>query len=30
MIEGSERFHRRSDHFNYAKHGIPVVFFFDE
>jgi hypothetical protein len=23
-----ERFYYRSDHFNYAKHGIPVIFFF--
>jgi hypothetical protein len=23
------RFFYRSDHFNYAKHGIPIVFFFD-
>lgn len=22
-------FYRRSDHYNYAKHGIPIVFFFD-
>ncbi|PJA97738.1 MAG: hypothetical protein CO128_10990 [Ignavibacteriales bacterium CG_4_9_14_3_um_filter_30_11] len=24
------RFYYRSDHFNYAKHGIPIVFFFDD
>jgi len=23
------RFYYRSDHYNYAKHGIPIVFFFD-
>src|SRR4030095_10373991 len=23
-----ERFYYRSDHYNYAKHGIPVIFFF--
>ncbi|MEK6323946.1 MAG: M28 family peptidase [Acidobacteriota bacterium] len=23
-----ERFYYRSDHYNYAKHGIPIVFFF--
>jgi len=24
------RFYYRSDHYNYAKHGIPIVFFFDD
>jgi Zn-dependent M28 family amino/carboxypeptidase len=24
------RFYFRSDHYNYAKHGIPIVFFFDD
>jgi hypothetical protein len=24
------RYYFRSDHFNYAKHGIPIVFFFDD
>ncbi|HUK91197.1 MAG TPA: M20/M25/M40 family metallo-hydrolase, partial [Blastocatellia bacterium] len=24
-----ERFFYRSDHYNYAKHGVPIVFFFD-
>jgi Zn-dependent M28 family amino/carboxypeptidase len=23
-----EQFYRRSDHYNFAKHNIPVVFFF--
>ena len=24
-----ERFYYRSDHWNYAKHGIPIIFYFD-
>jgi Zn-dependent M28 family amino/carboxypeptidase len=24
-----ERLFYRSDHFNYAKHGVPIIFFFD-
>jgi Zn-dependent M28 family amino/carboxypeptidase len=24
-----ENLYQRSDHFNYAKHGIPIAFFFD-
>jgi len=24
-----ERFYYRSDHYNFAKHGVPIVFFFD-
>jgi Zn-dependent M28 family amino/carboxypeptidase len=24
-----ERMYSRSDHYNYAKHGIPIVFYFD-
>lgn len=24
-----ERFYYRSDHFNYAKHGIPIIFYFN-
>jgi hypothetical protein len=27
--EDPEQFYRRSDHFNFAKNGIPIVFFFD-
>ena len=23
-----ERFYYRSDHYNYAKHGIPIIFYF--
>jgi len=23
-----ERFYYRSDHYNYAKHGVPVIFYF--
>ena len=24
-----EQFYRRSDHYNFAKNGVPIVFFFD-
>jgi Zn-dependent M28 family amino/carboxypeptidase len=24
-----ERIYYRSDHWNYAKHGIPIIFYFD-
>jgi hypothetical protein len=28
-IDDSNHFYQRSDHYNFAKHGIPVIFYFN-
>lgn len=28
-VDDSNNFYRRSDHYNFAKHGIPVIFYFN-
>ena len=29
-MRSADRFYRRSDHYNFAKRGIPIVFFSDD